>query len=254
MFECSIFIENENQMIFDYLQQNLREKTKGIDCVISCFEQDMFQVVQLQCREDSKHLLIGAIKNVISQCGVLHFKKQYIARKLSGICYQDKKQLAFQKALSYFDDDTDLESIFDKIEVSPHIFLNSYFEFLLKNQKLKWDRVCELANEHPIAVLNETSFIGLLEFLVDNTPCLTKIVKLTPQESGLKIVYENHEQEISSEDLLEKMIELSPKQIIFDGTLEDFLFCSKYTYFIFEKKVTFHALPQPIFSNIKVLN
>lgn len=239
MFACTIIVDSQSPELLQFMLCKLKQSLKGIDYALNTTQLEQSILIEVKCASNAKSHTTAALKKTIAEIGVKFFKKQYITRRLGTLGQSDKKQNAFRKALCYFDDDSDIKNIYDKIEITPKICLQSFFEFSLKNQKLKWDRVCNLANENPVVCLNETSFISLLEFLVDNAPYATKIVKITPQGLTCKLLYENIEEEVKNEEVFERMIELSPQQIIFVGDLHGLMQSSKYTFHVFEKKISF---------------
>ncbi|MFA6859784.1 MAG: hypothetical protein WCR30_00150 [Clostridia bacterium] len=240
MFECNIVTAKKNEESIKHIFLELKNKLKGLNSVISLFSNEFETSILIGSTDDCKASTILHLKRAIATCAVKNFKKDYINRRLVHSNVQDKRQSAFKKALSLFDDDCDTELVMEKVELSEKFYLNSFFEFSLSSLKSKWDRVCNLANENPVNELCEASFVSLIEFLVENTPYSTRKISIYPKGEKCKLQYDENEIEIKNDEVFEKMIELAPRQIVFNGVMKEFLNCSSLTCHVFENKIQYN--------------
>ena len=127
--------------------------------------------------------------------------------------------IAFEKALQYFDKETDRYLVEKYLTFDKNIYLESFFEFKLKILKSKWLELTKIANENSSYLLTEETFIELLKFLIDNLEISFDTVNIISELDGYQLLDENFKDiEMLTEKgdgvwLVENIIALSPRKI-----------------------------------------
>ncbi len=193
-----------------------------------------FKGIKTICQDESDHFLCFAIKKEFKIQFQNHLRKvlcDAICEKMKynflikNINKRTKDETLFQtfvKVYTYFDIELEKEVVLRNIYFPRELNLNSFLFFRLHALKQKWQEMCVLANQNSAVFLKNESFLDLLKFLIDNLDY--KCEKIIVDEEQNKLFAKKGEmQEFLCEysnqlDILTKIIELSPKNIIILGS------------------------------------
>ena len=126
--------------------------------------------------------------------------------------------MAFKKALINFDRETDFYLISKNLEFMQNLHLDSFYNFKLKSLREKWAELISLANENGDYLVSNDAFFDLLKFLIDNLEVCEDEISVFEDENGYFIKASGSDEEgecrsLSKENLVTRLIELSPKKI-----------------------------------------
>ena len=125
-----------------------------------------------------------------------------------------------KKALVVFDRETDRYIVTHNLKLNEKFFIESFYDFRLRQLRSKWQELIKLANENANYLLCNDTFIDLLKFLIENIEISTGCINVVKENDSYKICDENFneiEQEQDKENneafLITSIINLSPKRI-----------------------------------------
>ena len=178
-------------------------------------------------RVDEKARLSFLISDVISDAISTFYKMEYIENNLK-IPIKDEINLkAFKKALVAFDRETDKYIISRALKLNKSVFLDSFYQFRLKQLRSKWQEIIKLANDNASYLLCNDTFIDLLKFLIENIEISRGLVNVVKKEETFMLCDEQFNEIDESQCLLNQLddekggeinliaslIALSPKKI-----------------------------------------
>ena len=132
------------------------------------------QVLRIEIRGASAVRQISAIiADAIADIIVTDCKAYYIGDKIRLPIEDAVSRHAFIRALSTFDRDTDKIIAKTLLKLTPHFYLDSFYEFMLDVLKSRWNEVCILANENICYLVCQKTFLELLRFLISNIESLS---------------------------------------------------------------------------------
>ena len=200
-------------------------------------------VLSVACELKLKPKLSEFLKREIAEIIILIYKQQEIEKNVDLQYINDELKNAFIKCLVLFDFEEDYFLIINKLELEHGIVLKSFYNFVLKNLKLKWQQfACICANN--AMFFESQSFLDLLKYLIDY---------ITPKHKSIDVYFNGDKFILSDENnnilsfnelgenleigLISDLITLAPKTINLHcaGILTDNTF--KIIYYIFNKKV-----------------
>ena len=187
------------------------------------------------------------IANVIVECIcniiLFVFKKEYFNNKLDFKKMNITEKSVFLKALVMFDSLTDKEEIKQEIILNKTLNIDSFYYFKLAFMREKWEEVFNIINCSPY-MADSDSFLDLIKFLVNNLDCNIPLINVY-YKNNKYLVFDNKNKLIKLKDkgsdteidLINQIIELSPKTIN--------LYCSRdiskntfdIIYYLFDKKI-----------------
>jgi len=162
------------------------------------------------------------VADVLADIIVTDLKSHYIASQINLPNDDQVASHAFIRALSTFDRET--EKIIAKtiIKVTPSIYLDSLYEFMLDVLKNRWNEVCHLANENICYLACRRTFLELLRFLISNIESLSDeahIVDFEVLGRGLKPIKDVYVNESLPPDIkvISKLVTIAPKRVFLHG-------------------------------------
>lgn len=220
MWEYSIKVSKENQIVSDKIFSYLKKRTsKYKSIVVSSLQGDFFSIslaIDDRYVEYAQELLARIITKTICT----NFKEYYLERNLF-LPSQDRINLtAFKNALINFDKETDYFIISKNLILEGELYLESFFNFKLLRLQEKWNELVKLANENRDYLVCKDAFFDLLKFLIDNIDVTKREIKVVEEENGYRIIPSSEteiedfeENVVSGEVLVSSLIELSPRKI-----------------------------------------
>jgi hypothetical protein len=216
MWELSIELRQEFSSPADYIYSCLKKEGSAFGAVITKHEKSDFISILLACEDYDKARLKIFAQNAIIEAICTHFKADYLNKFLALPIKEGIYFKALKKALLNFDKETDSFIISKNLELEGNINLEAFYYFKLKNLREKWIELINIANENGLFLVNNENFIDLLKFLVDNLEISHDTInvyfegdKYKLLDSRSKVVATDED----NEDLVCKLIDLSPRQI-----------------------------------------
>ncbi|MBQ8844900.1 MAG: hypothetical protein IJ008_02660 [Clostridia bacterium] len=219
MWEFCIKVKKENFEIAKFIYNTLKSETRELGAVITCYEEFDLVCIMIGCERYNEDRVEIIIERTIIKVICTQFKDSYISKYLN-LPNQDKIGLmAFKKALLNFDRETDYYLISKNLSFNNNLYLESFFDFRLKEIREKWSELVCLANENRDYLVSHEAFFDLLKFLIDNLEIGESEINVVEDEEGYKILDTSFEtlikekQYYDNEDLISSLIDLSPKKI-----------------------------------------
>ncbi len=219
MWEFSIMLQAEHSNVAKFLFNNLKKYVEEVGGIITSFDQAELIHIVIACGEEEKTRLYYYVKSFITEAICSYFKNEFLRKNLKVQLKNRISISAFEKALQYFDKETDRYLVEKYLSLDKNLYLESFFEFKLKILKNKWLELTKIANENSSYLLTEDTFIELLKFLVDNLEISFDTVNIISDADGYQVLDENFKDiDVLKEKgdgiwLVENIIALSPRKI-----------------------------------------
>ncbi len=219
MWEFSLNLYNEE--LAKHLLGSLQTLVKQTGGVITSHSENGYSSILIGVHETKREQLEKALSRFITQVICTYYKSSFLDKFLFLPQHDKMGVLAFKKALLNFDRETDYYIIQKSLSFDSDLYLESFYEFKLKNLKSKWTELVSLANENRDYLISADAFNDLLKFLVDNLEICEDEVNVIEDEEGYKIYLEMQDGErgqyqnktFNEEGLISSIIDLSPQKI-----------------------------------------
>jgi hypothetical protein len=158
------------------------------------------------------------LSNVVASIMKIHYLRTHlIAPRRPQINYG-----AFLRVLSAFDSKTDMIIAATLIKITPQIYLDSLFDFMLNPIHKRWAEIVRLVNGSMSSLLSPNVFNDFLRFLISNLD--HKINEAHIMCSGSKTMICNDELTPLSAcggDIINELIDISPRTIFIHSRNDD---------------------------------
>ncbi len=219
MWEFSLNLSNEE--LAKYLLSNIKVIVKQTGGVVTSHKENGYTRILIGVNEVSREQLEKTLSRFITEVICTYYKSSFLDKFLFLPQHDKMGVLAFKKALLNFDRETDYYIIQKNLSFESDLYLESFYEFKLKNLKNKWTELVALANENRDYLISADAFNDLLKFLVDNLDICEDEVNIIEDEEGYKIFLEMQNGErgqyqnktFNDEGLISSIIDLSPQKI-----------------------------------------
>lgn len=228
MFEYQIALSDNNSKVAKSIFLDLKKAIEGVNVVLTSFSQDNKIFIVLAAEEIEKPRISFIISDVLSDAISSFYKLEFIQNNLKLPINNEVNLKAFKKALVAFDRETDKYIISRALKIEKGIYLDSFYQFRLKQLRTKWMEIIKLANDNASYLLCNDTFIDLLRFLIENIEISRGTINVIKKENEYKLCDEDfneidqnqcplnqlEENEAGEEvNLITSLIALSPKKI-----------------------------------------
>lgn len=256
MFEFSIVLNDSKVEEARHICRELKKNTQEFGAIITSYSENQKIYIIVACEKIEKSRMEFFISDAIADTISIFYKLEYIEKNLR-LHIKEKVYLdAFEKALIAFDRETDKYLITHNLKIDKNIFIDSFYDFKLRQLKAKWQELIKLANENSSYLLCNDTFIELLKFLIENIEISTGLINVVKNEDEFLLCDEkfnaisteneglcslNKTEDKDSEiDLITSLIALSPRKIN--------VYCDKY-----ENNPTLTLISQIFGSRVSIL-
>lgn len=220
MFEFSIALSEQNADSAKKLYKEIKSTASSFGAVVTSYSENGKIFIVVACDEIEKPRISFFICDAIADIITTDFKLDYINKNLHLPIHNQLNLDALKKALVVFDRETDRYIVTHNLKLNEKFFIESFYEFRLRQLRSKWQELIKLANENANYLLCNDTFIDLLKFLIENIEISTGCINVVKENDSYKICDENFneiEQEQDKENneafLITSIINLSPKRI-----------------------------------------
>ncbi len=146
---------------------------------------------------------------------VTTMKAQYLQTKIK------IKNNTLVKVLINYDKKSDAVIAGSLFQLSPHILLDSLYDFALDRLKRRWDEVIQLVNENYWQLTQTFFFNELLRFLIFNMDCRIPEAHIMVVDHRA-IICDQKLQPLTStdDDIVNALIEIAPRQIYIHNDID----------------------------------
>lgn len=220
MFEFSIALSEQKADSAKKLYKEIKSTASSFGAVVTSYSENGKIFIVVACGEIEKPRISFFICDAIADIITTDFKLDYINKNLHLPIHNQLNLDALKKALVVFDRETDRYIVTHNLKLNDKFFIESFYEFRLRQLRSKWQELIKLANENANYLLCNDTFIDLLKFLIENIEISTGCINVVKENDSYKICDENFneiEQEQDKENneafLITSIINLSPKRI-----------------------------------------
>lgn len=182
MFEFSIVLNDNRVEEARHICRELKKNTHDFHPVITSYSEDDKLHIVVACEELEKNRMSFFICDAIADTISIFYKLEYIERNLKLRLKEEMYLDAFEKALIAFDRETDKYLITHNLKIDKSIFVDSFYNFNLRQLRGKWQELIKLANENASYLLCNDTFIDLLKFLIENIEISSGLVNVVKEE------------------------------------------------------------------------
>lgn len=220
MFEFSIALSEQKADSAKKLYKEIKSTASSFGAVVTSYSENGKIFIVIACDDIEKPRISFFICDAIADIITTDFKLDYINKNLHLPIHNQLNLDALKKALVVFDRETDRYIVTHNLKLNEKFFIESFYEFRLRQLRSKWQELIKLANENANYLLCNDTFIDLLKFLIENIEISTGCINVVKENDSYKICDENFneiEQEQGKENneafLITSIINLSPKRI-----------------------------------------
>lgn len=220
MWEFSLNLRASDFDLAKHIYTTLKAASNQNGGVITSHEENGYIRVLVAVDEKRKEDMEVYLGKCITKIICTHYKSLFLDKYLYLPEHDKIGMIAFKKALLNFDKETDSYIIQKSLSFDNDLFLDSFYDFKLRNLKAKWTELVGLANENREYLMSSESFIDLLKFLVDNLDICESEISVFEEGDGYKIYLEDTANDdiyqnriLSQENLVSSIIDLSPQKI-----------------------------------------
>ncbi len=219
MWEFSLNLDNTD--LANYIFSSIKNLSNSFGGIVTSTIEKGHTSILIGVEKSKRSDVEDILSRVITQIICTYYKSSFLDKYLFLPHHDQIGVVAFKKALLNFDRETDYFIIQKALSFDKDLYLDSFYEFKLKNLKAKWTELVALANENRDYLISSEAFLDLLKFLVDNLDICEDEVNVFEEENGYKIclesqdAYDNkyHGQLFNEEGLISSIIDLSPQKI-----------------------------------------
>jgi hypothetical protein len=189
-------------------------------------DRNFLQVSAKKTTKDTLKILGFATQNAIAEVVITTMKSYYLQTHTAIPNIPHINKGAFIRALTVYDEKTDIIIAGSLIKIAPQILLDSLYDFRLNPMHKRWAEVAKLVNENIGNLLSKTMFDELLRFLISNLD--HKIDEAHIIKNGKKICICDNELtpfDITTNNaegqIINALIDISPKTIFIHSNNND---------------------------------
>ena len=227
MFEFQITVSENNAKVAKRIFQDLKKVTEEFEAILTSYSESDKIYIVIACSQLEKPRLSFLISDVIADAISTFYKLEFIESNLKIPIKNEVNLKAFKKALVAFDRETDKYIISRALKIEKSVFLESFYQFRLKQLRAKWMEIIKLANDNASYLLCNDTFVDLLKFLIENIEISRGTINVIKKEEKFLLCDEQFNEIDESQcplsqledekcdeiNIIAALIALSPKKI-----------------------------------------
>ncbi len=219
MWEFSLNLDNREPA--DMLFNSIKDLTTKLGGIVTSTCENGHTSIIIGMDESKREEIENYLSRAITQTICTYYKESFLDKYLFLPQHDKIGVVAFKKALLNFDRETDYYLVEKSLSFNKNLYIESFYEFKLKNLKAKWTELVALANENRDYLISADSFLDLLKFLVENLDICEDEINVIEEDNGYKIYLgcneglqnDYNETVLNEEGLISSIIDLSPQKI-----------------------------------------
>ncbi len=251
MWELTLIYNKEKVCYLDFIYAKLEHQVKFVGGIIIKQNMGKRATISLAVPNKQKDYFVLLLLELISEVITQDYKYEYLNANLGYFVHNELTKVAFLKALTVFDKQTDKDLIKKQLVFENELNIDSFYYFKLNSLRVRWNDICLLVKENLTSLQASQGLSDLLKFLIKtNDDCYDEVHVFKKNKKYYIVDKQNRpiniigavNKEIGQVATLENLITLSPSKIVLhDENLAgepfyDFL-CN-----IFDDKVTLSGI------------
>ena len=226
MYELTISIGLNDSKLIECITHELESYVKLIGGVLVSGLFDGRATMTLAVQDKDKNFIKSKVLCVVASEVVSYYKFKFLSENISEFNMLDsKKRSALIKALAEFDKDTDTNIVKKNLVFTNSILIDSLYHFKLGELKERWNEIAVLVSSSMPNLLAGDCLDDMLKFLIASSPSKIGEIYIVEKEDNMLLVsgkYEsifNKSMDNIEEDIISKLIGLSPEKIYIPGNI-----------------------------------
>ncbi len=186
MFELTISIDSIYRQNLEKFYQKLKEELSPQGAIVAFFcdsgRAKVAVAADKTLKEFVKAKVLDGIVFVIGEVFKFEFFQENLLNFSSSVL-----SLAFVRAISIFDAESDREVIKSQVDLKGEILLDSFFYFKLAPLRERWQKTAMVILKNKV-ILSESAMCEVLKYLTDNSETATNQVKIVAADERLELL------------------------------------------------------------------
>lgn len=223
MWEFSLACTNKHKDIIEYINSCFCADLS--DCMLTTYKDEHFTYLLFACNENISKLCISRIKKCIGTYIIDVFKYDFFTKRI--LKNENLISLAYIKALTLYDIDTDMALISSLIDIKQQFYIDSFIQFKTRDLQRMWQELCELITSN-LNYLNRDMMIDVMRQFISTFDDSIPMLKIIIEKDGF-VLYkiENNKKPIKLKekapaiDIINYTMLANPRQIEIYGNVND---------------------------------
>lgn len=229
MWEFEIISDESGREYIKFLQSNLREVITKAGGVMAVMTDGGNFFLSIGSKLSAAPEIKSKIRLLLCDIYCEKMKFEYLSSNLDLPENNQEFAETFVKVCTYFDRETERQIVLKSLDLKDKkLHIQSFLRFRLQGLRLKWQELCDLANQNSGTILKRENFIELLKFLLStiDSKCQSVILELKDK----CLIYHDSQNDFDvitsinvddCYDILSKLIDLNPYFIKVHTTQEN---------------------------------
>ena len=179
MWELSLACSNKHKHILDYINNCFCNDLP--DCMLTTYNDKHFTYLLFASDDNIANICKSKIKNCISTYIIDVYKYEYFTTKI--LKTKNLINLAYIKALTLYDVDTDMALINSLVEFENEFHIDSFINFKLRDLERMWQELCDLITSN-INYLNRDMMIDVMRSFIATFDSSVMTLKIIIESEG----------------------------------------------------------------------
>jgi len=166
MFEITISTARNTEKDISFIINKLRPNLKSMKAILVCEDFDGRVNLAMAVNEHKKDLLISLVFDAISESVVRNYKERFLLKNINIDSVDELTKVAFVKALTLFDKESDKAYIKSRLEPFKELALDSFYNFKLWLLEKRWGEIASLVSENSNYLIMSGAFKELMKYLI----------------------------------------------------------------------------------------
>ena len=187
MWEFSLYFEKNLLPYFNQLKMQLKSHyAEHSNCVAIGIKSEEY-VFMIALPKEYKEQTESFLKQKIAEIICTFYKPYYILNNLKNFDLSLDDNVLLLNILSSYENQKDIVQIAQNLNICDKLFLKSFVEFKLSEQKKKWKEIGTLINQNSIFLIDKNVKEELIKFLMAGLECQTDILDIFKQKNRFVI-------------------------------------------------------------------
>lgn len=187
MWEFSLYFEKNLLCYFNQLCDELKNKFKHIlHCVSIGVKQEKFVFMVAFPKQEFSNFE-NLIKFKIAEIICVYYKPLFIYQSINNFDLKLDDNIVLLSILSCYENQQDILQISKKLQLNSKLYLSSFVDFKLADNKMRWQEIGKLMNENAYFLMDKKVKKELAKFLLSGLQQRTAMVNIELKSNQFKV-------------------------------------------------------------------